>query len=167
MHVSEASWQVSAKLRRVNWLLSAAVVEARLRFLQRIVKAGFDPNQPRVPVGSPDGGQWTGTGGGGGDTQVAQTLPRGGGGGSGSYRLRSGRSVEFTPAEEARAVAAEAEAARLRRQVEEIDPVWKPSAMPKCIAWVENNTLPPNTFPVPHDPIVKANLWKGPRPRGY
>ena len=29
-------------------------------------KAGFDPNQPRVPAGSPDGGQWTDRGGGGG-----------------------------------------------------------------------------------------------------
>jgi len=28
-------------------------------------KAGFDPNQPRVPAGSPDGGQWTDGGGGG------------------------------------------------------------------------------------------------------
>jgi hypothetical protein len=29
-------------------------------------KAGFDPNQPRMPVGNPDGGQWTSEGGGGG-----------------------------------------------------------------------------------------------------
>ncbi len=29
-------------------------------------KAGFDPNQPRVPAGDPDGGQWTDGGGGGG-----------------------------------------------------------------------------------------------------
>jgi hypothetical protein len=26
----------------------------------------FDPSQPRVPAGSPDGGQWTDGGGGGG-----------------------------------------------------------------------------------------------------
>jgi hypothetical protein len=28
-------------------------------------KAGFNPNQPRVPAGNPDGGQWTLIGGGG------------------------------------------------------------------------------------------------------
>jgi len=114
---------VSAHLHRLNWLLRARVVEAKLRELRRAVKAGFDPNQPRVPTGSPDGGQWTG-GGGVDGSQVAQNIPRGGGGGS--YRLRSGRSVEPTPAQEARLVATEAEAARLRRQVQEIDPVWEP-----------------------------------------
>ncbi len=30
------------------------------------IKAGFDPNQPRVPAGNPNGGQWTSTGGGAG-----------------------------------------------------------------------------------------------------
>jgi hypothetical protein len=31
-------------------------------------KAGFDPNQPRVPEGNEDGGQWTDAGGGGGSS---------------------------------------------------------------------------------------------------
>ena len=31
-------------------------------------KAGYDPNQPRVPAGSSDGGQWTDGGGGGGSS---------------------------------------------------------------------------------------------------
>ena len=42
---------VSAQLYRLNWLLRARVVEAKLRELKRAVKAGFDPNQPRVPCG--------------------------------------------------------------------------------------------------------------------
>ena len=54
---------MSACLHRVSWLLHARVVEAKLRDLQLAVKAGFDPNQPRVPAGNPDGGQWTGSGG--------------------------------------------------------------------------------------------------------
>ena len=29
------------------------------------LKAGFDPNQPRVPAGRPEGGQWTDSGSGG------------------------------------------------------------------------------------------------------
>jgi hypothetical protein len=38
------------------------------RFQAACRKAGFDPNQPRVPAGNPDGGQWTsGVGAGGGD----------------------------------------------------------------------------------------------------
>lgn len=30
-----------------------------------MLKAGYNPDQPRVPAGSSDGGQWTGSGGGG------------------------------------------------------------------------------------------------------
>jgi hypothetical protein len=36
------------------------------RFQADCRKAGFNPNQPRVPAGNPDGGQWTDSGGGGG-----------------------------------------------------------------------------------------------------
>ncbi len=43
-------------------------------------KAGFDPNQPRVPAGDSDGGQWTDGGGGGGGSS------RSSGGGSSSSR---------------------------------------------------------------------------------
>jgi hypothetical protein len=118
---------VSAQLHRLNWLLRARVVEAKLRELKHAVKAGFDPNEPRVPAGSGrTSGRWTVGGGGGGSSQVAQNFPRGGRG-SGQARLRSGRLVEATPAQQARQVAVEAEAARLRRQVQEIDPAWEPS----------------------------------------
>lgn len=30
--------------------------------IQRDLKAGFNPSQPRAPEGSPDGGQWVDTG---------------------------------------------------------------------------------------------------------
>ncbi len=46
------------------------------------LKAGFDPNQPRVPAGDPDGGQWTDGGGGsgtdneGGGAGRFEALPR-------------------------------------------------------------------------------------------
>ncbi|MGA8155082.1 MAG: RNase A-like domain-containing protein, partial [Rhodoplanes sp.] len=36
------------------------------RFQAACRKAGFDPNQPPVPAGDPDGGQWTDSGGGSG-----------------------------------------------------------------------------------------------------
>jgi hypothetical protein len=116
---------VSAQLHRLNWLLRARVVEAKLRELKRAVKAGFDPNQPRVPAGSGrTSEEWSGSGGGSG-SQLAQNVPRGRG--SGQLRLRSGQVVESTPAQEARHVAAEAEAAQAIRRVQEIDPSWKPS----------------------------------------
>jgi hypothetical protein len=81
MDAFAASWEVGARCRRLSWLLRASVVEAKHAQLARAFKAGFNPNQPRVPAGNPDGGQWTGSGGGGsssstvgGDalTQVAQ-----------------------------------------------------------------------------------------------
>jgi hypothetical protein len=50
---------VSVQLYHLNWLLRARVVEAKLRALERTVKAGFDPNEPRVPAGNSQGGQWT------------------------------------------------------------------------------------------------------------
>jgi hypothetical protein len=37
-----------------------AAIKAELRFRQLLRKAGFNPDQPRVPAGSSDGGQWTG-----------------------------------------------------------------------------------------------------------
>ena len=36
----------------------------KLALLKWRIKAGFNPNQPRVPAGNPDGGQWTSEGGG-------------------------------------------------------------------------------------------------------
>lgn len=43
---------------------------AALARLQALVeKGGFNPDQPRVPAGSPEGGQWSGTGGGEGGSR--------------------------------------------------------------------------------------------------
>jgi len=39
------------------------------------VKAGFNPDQPRVPAGRPDGGQWTRDGGAGGRAELVQARP--------------------------------------------------------------------------------------------
>jgi hypothetical protein len=43
-------------LRRLQSTL--ATLKAELKF-RRAFKAGFNPDQPRVPAGNPDGGQWT------------------------------------------------------------------------------------------------------------
>lgn len=65
MRASAASWNASVRLRRVNCVVRANLVELKLARLAFAVGAKFNPNQPRVPAGSSDGGQWTGTGGGG------------------------------------------------------------------------------------------------------
>jgi hypothetical protein len=46
--------------------LAAIRADIRRQKLLRALKA-YDPNQPRVPAGNPDGGQWTSGGGGGAD----------------------------------------------------------------------------------------------------
>jgi hypothetical protein len=53
---------LSAKLLRLRSAVRASEVETRLKRLARAVEIHFDPNQPRVPEGNPDGGQWTDTG---------------------------------------------------------------------------------------------------------
>lgn len=42
----------------------AAALRVRSALLRLRTKAGFDPNQPRVPAGNLEGGQWTDGGGG-------------------------------------------------------------------------------------------------------
>jgi hypothetical protein len=49
-----------AQLRR---LAAELKCELAFRRLARALKANFNPNQPRVPAGNPDGGQWTSEGG--------------------------------------------------------------------------------------------------------
>ncbi|MGU3496686.1 hypothetical protein ACLBXM_21810 [Xanthobacteraceae bacterium A53D] len=78
-------------LKREDWFefLSLKVELAALRFLAQglkvrhiLTKANFDPNQPRVPAGHSDGGEWTDAGAGGReqdgtrDEPVAPSSPR-------------------------------------------------------------------------------------------
>ncbi len=69
-------------LLRLKWLAAATRFElAMLRYdraLKLALKAGFDPNQPRVPRGNPDGGQWTSGGGGSSGTGPSNRSPRSG-----------------------------------------------------------------------------------------
>ncbi|MBM3543992.1 MAG: hypothetical protein FJX44_05750 [Alphaproteobacteria bacterium] len=70
---SQAGRQAGAQLRRVGWLLHAYRLETKLHALDHAVKANFNPNQPRVPAGNADGGQWTGGGGGGGGASARES----------------------------------------------------------------------------------------------
>ena len=113
---SLASWEVSARLRRVVWLAHASNVEAKLQRLARVVKANFNLNRPRVPRGNPDGGQWTSAGGGSGRVRLAQAIPP-----------EEERDFEDgNPASEAEFEAIDIERQELIRRVREIDPTWSP-----------------------------------------
>ena len=46
-------------------LAALTVKDVFARYFEQCRKAGFNPNQPRVPAGNSDGGQWTSEGGGG------------------------------------------------------------------------------------------------------
>lgn len=59
--------ELSVKLRRLSWLIHAANVEAKVHQFTLIERVKYNPNQPRVPAGNPDGGQWTQVGSGAGE----------------------------------------------------------------------------------------------------
>jgi hypothetical protein len=55
---------ISAELARVRWHLAALRFEHAMLRHARALRSKYDPNQPRVPAGNSDGGQWTwGSGG--------------------------------------------------------------------------------------------------------
>src|SRR5262245_21655404 len=46
-------------MKRVAWDLAALRLKLAIVRLYLVIKAGFNPDQPRVPAGNPEGGQWT------------------------------------------------------------------------------------------------------------
>ena len=109
----------------------------------------YSPNQPRVPAGNPDGGQWTNDDGNrpANDSRVvsdvtpdipwipgaqyAQNTRRGGGGSI----LINGEWLDPTPAQAARLTVAEAQAQDALARVRNFDPNWQPT--PSLYATVE------------------------------
>ena len=99
-----------------------APLAGRLR--DRLLK--YRPDQPRVPRGQPDGGQWVDEGLAGSErrrpqdeTRIAQARTGG--------RGRPGGLPEMTPAQAARYEIAEALAKQALRRVRDRDPDWKPT----------------------------------------
>jgi hypothetical protein len=86
------SWEMlrAASQARTERLLLDAESAAQLRHKLALMniaaqhiaghRSHFNPNQPRVPAGNPDGGQWTSSGGGIGARLAAADKPRFGGG---------------------------------------------------------------------------------------
>jgi hypothetical protein len=110
-------------LARFRYTISAnRVLLAGERF-RRVLKAGFRPDEPRVPAGNPDGGQWTD--GGGGGARIIRIQGRGPRGEEPPRRIM-GRFVDATPAEEARLEISHAQMQAAVRHVQQLDPNWKP-----------------------------------------
>jgi hypothetical protein len=59
--VEDARERADVMLRLQYWLRATHFEQKLARFIE-VTKAGFNPNQPRVPAGNPDGGQWTSDG---------------------------------------------------------------------------------------------------------
>jgi len=59
MYVTDHKTELHNLLRQ-RWLMSADAVLLHARYVNYLLaKANFNPNQPRVPRGSPNGGEWT------------------------------------------------------------------------------------------------------------
>ncbi len=108
-------------LLQSSYRYAALAVELRALALSLRLKAGFRPEQPRVPAGNPDGGQWVGEGSESRPILVSRRGPRGGG----QVRIL-GRWQAVTPAQEARLAVSAGRMQEALRAVRKIDPNWKP-----------------------------------------
>ena len=108
---------------KARYAFAVAQLELRRLLILRARKQ-YNPNQPRIPAGNADGGQWTDGGGGGGPRSAyAQLKPRRLPAGN---RIIGGRAHPVTPAQEARLDVTAAQARALVREVQRRDPSWKP-----------------------------------------
>jgi hypothetical protein len=136
-----------AAIRRVSESLASDVRKACEECLAlakaelRAALKKYSPDQPRVPAGNSDGGQWTSDGGNGPadgsrvvsdvtpdntwipGEQYAQNTRRGGGG----PILIDGNWLDPTPAQAARLTVAEAQAQDALARVRNFDPYWRPT----------------------------------------
>lgn len=117
MLVSEISEQDLGRLARSITVLQA---EIKLLALHLRLKAGFRPDQPRVPAGNPDGGQWADGGG-----AVSRISGRRGTGASGTRG--SVRWPNASPGQVTRLEISHSQMQALRQQLGRLDPKWRPS----------------------------------------
>lgn len=106
----------------LRWQLADLRVQAAMLRLSVTLKAGFRPDQPRVPRGHADGGQWTQVPG---YEQVHQVARRRAGGGQ--IRI-GGRWHPVKPAQEARLAQSYSAMRSALRDVRQLDPNWRPPA---------------------------------------
>lgn len=66
---------MQAGLLELKWLRDLTRIDRAIRRLGWALKAGFNPNQPRVPRGQREGGQWVDDGGSSGRIVLAGYIP--------------------------------------------------------------------------------------------
>jgi hypothetical protein len=66
---------VESGLLRLKWLAAATRFELAIRRHDRALKYGYSPDQPRVPRGQPEGGQWASDGTSSGRVRLAGDIP--------------------------------------------------------------------------------------------
>jgi len=122
---------------QIRYAFAVAQLEPRQLRVFRALKQ-YNPNQPRVPAGNSDGGQWSGGGSSanGPRSEYAQLRPRRLPVG---HRIIGGRARAVTPAQEARLDITAAQARALVREVQRRDPTWKPT--PSMYEGVEGRIL--------------------------
>jgi hypothetical protein len=136
-HDVDVERRILGVIRRAHWHVDAARVELALKRLEVCCrKTNFNPNQPRVPAGSRDGGQWTSVEGGGADRQgsndpriLSDAAPDEEwqpGAQYASNRPSLSRFPNATPAQHARFAAAEVRTNSALDQIRQIDPAWEP-----------------------------------------
>ena len=117
-------WPMDGKqeqeISRLRFSISNLLLDLKLLKLGLHFKAGFRPDQPRVPAGSPDGGQWTDEGI--EPTKVSSRGPR-----ETAPRRISGRWTEARPAQVTRLQISNAQMQAALREVRRADPRWKPT----------------------------------------
>jgi hypothetical protein len=104
---------------RARWLVSAFHVRLKMSMLKLAYKAGFNPEQPRAPAGTSEGGQWVDDGGGSYRLTPASARGRSG---EGAYSSFPGS----TPAQHARLETAAAQAGAAVARLQRVDPNWRP-----------------------------------------
>jgi hypothetical protein len=110
-------WSREDAVRRARWHMAALCLQMfMLRFEAIRRKANFDPNQPRVPAGSPGGGRWIDDGV-GADTATEFSASR--------RRSIAATYPGSTPAQQLRLELAETRANLALRRVHERDPYWQ------------------------------------------
>lgn len=116
------------EISRLRFSIANLLFDLKLLNLGLHFKAGFRADQPRVPRGSPNGGQWTD--GGGRLLLVSRRGPRG----TGQVRI-NGNWHTATPAQQARLSVSLGQMQAALRAVRKVDPNWKPT--PQAYATIE------------------------------
>jgi hypothetical protein len=97
--------------------LHRLVKDLRIELALRALGGKYSPDQPRVPAGNPDGGQWTDGGGGGAElTDFSAQARRGG-----------PSRAPLTPPQQARLDNATRQADAAVARVQQLDPNWQPT----------------------------------------